>query len=77
MHGPITIEQLDLAAKAPRTGCAPGLDQVTEAESLKLPELHAELLKVLNTVYVWHCAWRMALECFDPYSQERGLVHAN
>ena len=56
VHGPITIEQLDLAAKAPRTGCAPGLDQVTEAESLKLPELHAELLKVLNTVYVWHCA---------------------
>ena len=46
--------------KALRTGRAPGLDQVT-AESLKLPELHEELLEVLNSVYLsgtvppeWH-----------------------
>ena len=57
---PITIEELDSAVKALRTGRAPGLDQVT-AESLKLPELREELLEVLNAVYAsgtvseeWH-----------------------
>ena len=59
-QGPITSEELDSAVKALRTGRAPGLDQVT-AESLKLPELHEELLEVLNSVYLsgtvppeWH-----------------------
>ena len=57
---PITIEELDSAVKALRTGRATGLDQVT-AESLKLPELREELLEVLNAVYAsgrvseeWH-----------------------
>ena len=59
-QGPITIEELDSAVKALRTGRAPGLDQVT-VESLKLPELREELLEVLNAVYAsgtvpekWH-----------------------
>ena len=46
-----------MAASALRSGCAPGLKYVT-AES---PELHEELLEVLNAVYVsstipqeWH-----------------------
>ena len=59
-QGPITREELNSAVKALRTGRAPGLDQVT-AESLKLPELHEELLEVLNSVYLsgtvppeWH-----------------------
>ena len=50
-QGPITSEELDSAVKALRTGHAPGLDQVI-AESLKLPELHEELLEVLNSVYL-------------------------
>lgn len=50
-QGTITSEELDSAVKALRTGRAPGLDQVT-AESLKLPELREELLKVLNSVYL-------------------------
>lgn len=37
--------------KALRTGCATGLVEVT-AKLLKLPELHEELFKVLNAVYV-------------------------
>ena len=59
-QGLITSEELDSAVKALRAGRAPGLDQVT-AESLKLPELHEELLEVLNSVYLsdrvppeWH-----------------------
>ena len=59
-QGPITSEELDSAVKALRAGRAPGLDQVT-AESLKFPELHEELLEVLNSVYLsgrvppeWH-----------------------
>ena len=52
--------ELDSAVKVLKAGRAPGLDQVT-AESLKLPELHEDLLKVLNDVYLsgtvppeWH-----------------------
>ena len=59
-QGPITSEELDSAVKALKVGRAPGLDQVT-AESLKLPELHEELLQLLNDVYLsgtvppeWH-----------------------
>ena len=48
---PITSEGLDSAVKALRTGRASGLNQVT-AESLKLPELHEELLEVLNGVHL-------------------------
>ena len=59
-QGPITSKELVLAVKALKAGHAPGLDQVT-AESLKLPELHEELLEMLNDVYLsgtvppeWH-----------------------
>ena len=59
-QGPITSEELDSAVKALKVGRAPGLDQVT-AESLKMPELHEELLQLLNDVYLsgtvppeWH-----------------------
>ena len=60
--------------KALKAGRAPGLDQVT-AESLKLPELHEELLEVLNDVYL--SSTKMALECFDPHSKERRFVLAH
>ena len=49
-QGPITSKGLDSAVKTLRTGGAPGLYQVT-GESLKLPELHEELLEVLNGVH--------------------------
>ena len=76
-QGPITSEELDSAVKALRTGRAPGLDQVT-AESLKLPELHEELLAVLNSVYLsgtvppeWH------LSALIPISKKRDLSLRN
>ena len=59
-QGPISSEELDSAVTALWTGHGPGWDQVT-AESLKLPELHEELLEVLNGVHLsgseppeWH-----------------------